>query len=133
MDETILPTRGGGMLTEGGAGEAALLRGVVWVQREKLFARWKERFCILTRDYLHCFKKGSTQLTECGPFLFKVCFMYFCQLLLIETYMPDHLSPPFLRSRCWLGGSKKPKYKNSKSTLHFLVAFYSLKTKNIGV
>ena len=34
--------------------------------------RWKERFCILTRDYLHCFKKGSTQLTECGPFLFKV-------------------------------------------------------------
>jgi len=72
VDETILPTRGGGMLTEGGAGEAALLRGVVWVQREKLFARWKERFCILTRDYLHCFKKGSTQLTECGPFLFKV-------------------------------------------------------------
>ena len=74
VDETILPTRGGGMLTEGGAGEAALLRGVVWVQRERLFARWKERFCILTRDYLHCFKKGSTQLTECGPFLFKVCF-----------------------------------------------------------
>ena len=31
------------------------------------------------------------------------------------------------------GGVKKPKYKNSKSTLHFLVAFYSLKTKNIGV
>merc|ERR1719397_433579 len=60
------------MITEGGAGEAALLRGVVWVQRERLFARWKERFCILTRDYLHCFKKGSTQLTECGPFLFKV-------------------------------------------------------------
>ena len=74
VDETILPTgRGGGMITEGGAGEAALLRGVVWVQRERLFARWKERFCILTRDYLHCFKKGSTQLTECGPFLFKVC------------------------------------------------------------
>jgi len=72
VDETILPVRGGGMLTEGGAGEAALLRGVVWVQRERLFARWKERFCILTRDYLHCFKKGSTQLTECGPFLFKV-------------------------------------------------------------
>lgn len=72
VEETILPGRGGGMLTEGGAGEAALLRGVVWVQRERLFARWKERFCILTRDYLHCFKKGSTQLTECGPFLFKV-------------------------------------------------------------
>ena len=32
-----------------------------------------------------------------------------------------------------LGGAKKPKYQNSKSTLHFLVAFYSLKTKNIGV
>ena len=42
VDETILPVgRGGGMITEGGAGEAALLRGVVWVQREKLFARWK--------------------------------------------------------------------------------------------
>ena len=35
-----MPGRGGGMLTEGGAGEAALLRGVVWVQRERLFARW---------------------------------------------------------------------------------------------
>lgn len=81
VDETILPVRGGGMLTEGGAGEAALLRGVVWVQRERLFARWKERFCILTRDYLHCFKKGSTQLTECGPFLFKVCVETFLSLL----------------------------------------------------
>ena len=81
VDETILPVRGGGMLTEGGAGEAALLRGVVWVQRERLFARWKERFCILTRDYLHCFKKGSTQLTECGPFLFKVCVETFMSLL----------------------------------------------------
>ena len=39
VEETILPGRGGGMLTEGGAGEAALLRGVVWVQRERLFAR----------------------------------------------------------------------------------------------
>jgi hypothetical protein len=53
-------------------GEGVVLRGVLWIQRERLFTRWKERFCILTRDYLQCFKKGSTQLTEMGPFLFKV-------------------------------------------------------------
>ena len=32
-----------------------------------------ERFCILTRNYLHCFKKGSeASLTQMGNFLFKV-------------------------------------------------------------
>ena len=32
-----------------------------------------------------------------------------------------------------LPGSQKPKYRNSKITFHFLVVFYSLKEKNIGV
>jgi len=32
-----------------------------------------ERFCILTRNYLHCFKKGTEgSLTHMGNFLFKV-------------------------------------------------------------
>ena len=52
--------------------EVPVLRGVVWIQRERLFSRWKERFCILTKDYLQCFRKGSTKLTEMGAFLFKV-------------------------------------------------------------
>ena len=34
--------------------------------------RWKERFFILTKDYLQCFKRGTTQGTEMGTFLFKV-------------------------------------------------------------
>ena len=31
---------------------SALARGVLWVQKERYFARWKERFVIITRDYL---------------------------------------------------------------------------------
>ena len=44
----------------------------MWMQRERIFSRWKERFFILTKDYFHCFKKDSSKLTEMGEFLFKV-------------------------------------------------------------
>lgn len=55
----------------GGREMHALKRGLLWQQRERLFSRWKERFFILTKDYLHCFKK-STGLSPMGQFIFKV-------------------------------------------------------------
>ena len=39
--------------------------------------RWKERFFILTKDYMHCFKKDSSKITEMGVFLFKVSLVAF--------------------------------------------------------
>ena len=41
-----------------------------------MFSRWKERYFILTRDYLHCFKRasgsGPGKISEMGQFIFKV-------------------------------------------------------------
>ncbi|KAL1490590.1 hypothetical protein ABEB36_013258 [Hypothenemus hampei] len=52
----------------------AIKRGLLWQQRDKLFSRWKERYFILTRDYLHCFRRasGADRISEMGQFLFKV-------------------------------------------------------------
>uniref|UniRef100_A0A1B6DHZ6 PH domain-containing protein n=2 Tax=Clastoptera arizonana TaxID=38151 RepID=A0A1B6DHZ6_9HEMI len=52
----------------------AIKKGLLWQQRERLFSRWKERYFILTRDYLHCFKRssGADRITEMGQFIFKV-------------------------------------------------------------
>ena len=47
-------------------------KGLLWQQRDKIFSRWKERFFILTKDYLQCFKRGTSRITEMGPFMFKV-------------------------------------------------------------
>ena len=54
--------------------ESSLVRkGLLWVMRDRMFCRWHERYCILTRNYLHCFKKATeTSLTQMGNFLFKV-------------------------------------------------------------
>jgi len=49
-----------------------LLKGVLWQQREKRFSRWKERFFILTNDYLQCFRRGSSKLSEMGTFIFRI-------------------------------------------------------------
>ena len=46
--------------------------GVLWQQREKRFSRWKERFFILTNDYLQCFRRGSSKLSEMGSFIFRI-------------------------------------------------------------
>ena len=51
---------------------ATLLKGVLWLQREKVFSRWKERFFVLTKDYLQCFKKSTSMITEMGGFVFRV-------------------------------------------------------------
>lgn len=52
----------------------AIKRGLLWQQRDKLFSRWKERYFILTRDYLHCFRRasGADRISEMGQFIFKV-------------------------------------------------------------
>lgn len=49
-----------------------ICKGLMWQQRDKIFSRWKERFFILTQDYLQCFKKGSSRMTEMGGFIFKL-------------------------------------------------------------
>ncbi len=57
---------------------STLKKGLLWAQRDKLFSRWKERYFVLTKDYLNCFKKGTSRVSEMGEFLYKVCetFMY---------------------------------------------------------
>ncbi len=47
-------------------------KGLLWQQRDKLFSRWKERYFILTKEYFHCFKKGTSRMTEMGGFIFKL-------------------------------------------------------------
>ena len=47
-------------------------KGLLWQQRDKIFSQWKERYFILTPDYLQCFKKGTSRITEMGEFIFKV-------------------------------------------------------------
>jgi len=55
-----------------GSSTTSLLKGVLWQQREKRFSRWKERFFILTNDYLQCFRRGSSKLSEMGSFIFRI-------------------------------------------------------------
>ena len=47
-------------------------KGLMWVQQDKLFSRWRERFIILTQEYLQFFKKGASKASEMGNFLYKV-------------------------------------------------------------
>lgn len=53
-------------------------RGLLWQQRDRLFSRWKERYFVLTRDYLHCFKRASgsanDRISDMGQFIFKVSY-----------------------------------------------------------
>ena len=59
----------------------AIKKGLLWEQQQTrfFFNRWKERFFILTQDYLTCFKKGSKKvgMSEMGSFVYKVCFSFF--------------------------------------------------------
>ena len=54
-------------------------KGLLWQQRDKIFSQWKERYFILTPDYLQCFKKGTSRITEMGEF---ICKVYFYNLLI---------------------------------------------------
>ncbi|GFG35982.1 hypothetical protein Cfor_03565, partial [Coptotermes formosanus] len=57
----------------------AIKKGLLWQHRDRMFSRWKERYFILTRDYLHCFKRasgsGSGKISEMGQFIFKECML----------------------------------------------------------
>jgi len=44
-------------------------KGLLWQQKDKFFSRWKERFFVLTDDYLQCFKKENSRISEMGSFL----------------------------------------------------------------
>ena len=52
--------------------ENIIKKGSVWVQQDKLFSRWKERFIILTNGYIQIFKKGVTRFSDMGTFISKV-------------------------------------------------------------
>lgn len=34
--------------------------------------RWKERYIVVTRDYLQCYKRVTTEASQMGPFLNQV-------------------------------------------------------------
>ena len=53
-------------------GDCFVRKGLMWVQQDKLFSRWKERFIILTTGYLQIFKKGETRFSDVGTFISKV-------------------------------------------------------------
>ncbi|XP_068083246.1 uncharacterized protein [Anabrus simplex] len=53
----------------------AIKKGLLWQQRDRLFSRWKERYFILTRDYLHCFKRAADKISNMGQFIFKECML----------------------------------------------------------
>ncbi|CAG0893597.1 unnamed protein product [Cyprideis torosa] len=57
-------------------------KGVLLTQKDRILSRWRERYWMLTRDYLSCFKKnGKTPGFEMGPLLFKLNLV---DLLLLE-------------------------------------------------
>lgn len=51
---------------------SCIKKGLLWQQRDKLFSRWKERYFILTKDLLQCFKKETSKITDMGGFIFKI-------------------------------------------------------------
>ena len=54
--------------------EVVVMKGMLWVQQDKLFSRWKERFIVLTSHYLQFFKKASSRISEMGAFVMKVVY-----------------------------------------------------------
>merc|ERR1711962_873419 len=61
-----------GQHEDGGSATSQLKKGILWQQRDKIFSRWKERFFVLTKDYLQCFKKGTSRITEMGGFIYGI-------------------------------------------------------------
>ena len=52
--------------------DSLVRKGLLWVQEDKLFSRWKERFIILTTGYIQIFKKGGSRISDMGMFISKV-------------------------------------------------------------
>jgi len=74
----------------------SLLKGVLWQQREKRFSRWKERFFMLTNEYLQCFRKGTSKISEMGGFIYRIRLSEIDDVELIERrgYLTLRLSLP---------------------------------------
>ena len=51
-------------------------------------SRWKEKYFLLTPDYLQCFKKGTSRISEMGSFDYKVIK---CKHTQIHTHNHTHL------------------------------------------
>lgn len=47
-------------------------KGFLWIQQDKMFSSWKERYVILTNSHLQIFKKGTTKFSDMGTFLNKI-------------------------------------------------------------
>ena len=47
-------------------------RGLLWLQEDKLFSRWRERFIVLTNSHIVVHKKAASRISEMGAFLYKV-------------------------------------------------------------
>ncbi|XP_059086329.1 uncharacterized protein LOC131883019 isoform X2 [Tigriopus californicus] len=56
----------------GSGGGTCIKKGLMWQQRDRLFSRWKERYFVLSKDYLQCYKRGSSRISEMGGFIFKI-------------------------------------------------------------
>jgi len=73
-----------------------LMKGVLWQQREKRFSRWKERFFVISNDYLQCYRKGTSKISEMGGFIYRIRLSEIEQVELIERrgYLTLRLSLP---------------------------------------
>merc|ERR1712106_1218217 len=69
-----LPTKSllNGIYNQPSDKEVIVMKGLLWVQQDKLFSKWKERFIVLTSHYLQFFKKASSRISEMGAFVMKV-------------------------------------------------------------
>ena len=55
-----------------GKSEGAVRRGLLWLQEDKLFSRWREKFVVLTTTHIVVHKKAASRISEMGAFLYKV-------------------------------------------------------------
>ena len=81
-----------------------LVESVMWVQREKLFSQWKERVVVMTEEELHCYKKGSAQLSAVGSLILKVLILLVTKIMisLLQVCLQDILSVSLVDRRGYL-------------------------------
>ena len=63
-------------------------RGLLWLQEDKLFSRWRERFIVLTNSHIVVHKKAASRISEMGAFLYKVGGCPACQLHSSKLMLP---------------------------------------------
>lgn len=102
--------------------DSTMKKGLLWQMKDGggIFNRWKERYFILTKDYLTCFKKSSSNRSfmgsEMGSFAYKL------KLLEIESITWKSCSDCSTRSRIiprsmrTMGRKMKGKHKRSQSS-----------------